>query len=168
MPASSWGPDLAWVVPRVWTVLEEATAAKMNEISTSLTDLDRRTSPSGATVATGESTGATVYSDLTTAGPAVVVTIGAVTKALVAIYSALSNTTSNFALMSVGVTGASTIVAADSESLQYNGTSNIRMGATYLKNLTAAGSTTFTAKYRCTSPTADFNGRHILATPLSA
>lgn len=160
---------MSWVTPRTWVVGEVATAAKMNEISSALTDLDRRTSPVGATVVAVEGTTALSYTDLATVGPAVTVTIGSTGKALVGLYSALSNASGNFALCSYAVSGATTVAAADAQSLQTNTTSDIRMGASLLHTGLNAGSTTFTMKYRATTGgTASFNGRRLVVTPLGS
>lgn len=160
---------MAWVTPRVWTVGEQATAAKLNEISAALNDLDRRTSPAGATVNTIENTSSLSYTDLFTPGPAVTVTIGSTGKALVAVYCALSNSSANFALASYAVSGASTVAAADTQALQTNTTSDIRVGFTVLHTGLVPGSNTFTMKYRAsTSGPAAFNGRRILVNPLGS
>jgi hypothetical protein len=135
-----------------------------------LVDLDRRTSPTAATVDTGQTTSSLSYTDLATAGPAVAVTIGSTGKALVAIYASLANTTNNYALAGYAVSGASTVAAADLAALQHGSSIAIRAGATLLHESLIAGSNTFTMKYRkdAGAGTADFTGRRILVTPLGS
>lgn len=160
---------MAWTAPRTWVTSEVVTAAQLNtHLRDNLIDLDRRTTTTQGAVGALQSTTSTAYTDMATVGPAVTVTIGAVGKALVSLYCALSNASGNFALMSWSTIGASTTFASDDWSLQYNGTSDVRMGGTVMFLGGAAGSTTFTAKYRATSGTAAFNARRILVTPLGA
>lgn len=142
---------MSWVTPRTWVVGEVATAAKMNEISSALDDLDRRTSPVNALVATSQTTTATSYTDLATPGPAVTVTIGVTGKVLLAFNAAIANATSALAsFMSFAVSGAATIAAFDSTSIGFTSpvaNGGIRCGTAQMHNL-VAGATTFTAKYR--------------------
>ena len=160
---------MAWTAPRTWVTGEIVTAAHLNvHLRDNTLDLDRRTSTIQGAVGAVESTTSTSYTDLATVGPSVAVTIGAVGKALVSLYTALSNATANFALMSWGTTGATTTFATDDWSIQTNTTSDIRVGATVMFSGGVAGSTTFNAKYRATGGTAAFNARRILATALGA
>lgn len=162
------------MTPRTWVVGEVGTAAKMNEISSALNDLDRRTSPTGAVVATFESTGSTSYTNLATAGPAVTVTIGSTGKALVAMHSAMSNSASNVAsYFSFALSGANTVAAADTTAIGFTSTagfSGIRCGTTQLLTGLNAGSTTVTAKYRQDpgAGVANFVDRRISCTPLGS
>lgn len=162
---------MAWTAPRVWVVGEVVTAAKMNEVSAQLNDLDRRTSPTDATVNTGETTSSTTYTDLATPGPTVSVTIGSTGKALVAIYASLANTTNNYALAGYAVSGGATVAAADLAALQHGSSIAIRAGATLLHTgLTAQQSHTFTMKYRkdAGAGVSDFTGRRIMVSALGS
>lgn len=165
---------MAWVTPRAWTVGEVATAAKMNEISSALNDLDRRTSPTGAVISTSQSTTATSYADLATVGPAVTVTIGSTGKALVSLHSSIANATSGLAsLYGFAITGATTVAAADSTAIGFTSpvsSGGIRTGTTLLVTGLNAGSTTFTAKYRMDPGTgpASYADRRIAVTPLGS
>lgn len=159
---------MAWVTPRVWAVLEPVTAAKLNEISSALNDLDRRTSPAQSLITTTEGTSSSSYTNLATAGPAVTITVGSTGKVLIALLAAYSNASSNFALMSYAVSGATTLPAIDSRSLQTATPSDVRNGFTVMEVGLTPGSTTITAKYRSTGGTANFNGRFLLATPLGS
>lgn len=150
---------------------EIVTAALLNtHLRDNLVDLDRRTSPTDATVDTGQSTSSLTYTNLATAGPAVTVTIGSTGKALVAIYTSLANTTNNYALAGYAVSGATTVAASDLDALQHGSSIAMRAGATLLHTGLTAGSNTFTMKYRkdAGAGTSDFTGRRILAQPLGS
>ena len=120
-----------------------------------------------ATIATEESTTSTSYTDLATAGPAVTLTTG--TKALVIISTAFlrndNNSTSSF--ISVDVSGATTVAAADSKALLLSttstGNSRPELGYTfaYIATGLTAGSNTFTCKYRVSGGTMRTNNRII-------
>lgn len=162
---------MAWSAPPTAVTGAVITAAFWNTGGRdNLNDLDRRTSPTEATVNTGQSTSSTSYTDLATAGPAVTVTIGATGKALVAIYTSAANTTNNYALAGYAVSGATTAAASDLASIQHGSSVAIRAGATLLHLGLNAGSNTFTMKYRkdAGAGTADFTGRRILVTPLGS
>ncbi len=115
--------------------------------------------PVTATVATSETETNTAYDDMTTAGPAVTLTTG--DAVLVTVTAALFNSAGNQTSMSWAVSGASTIAAADSRSIQWNGTVEVRFSQTFLQSVTA-GSNTFTAKYRVTAGTGTFSDRDII------
>lgn len=160
---------MSWNGIHTWTVGERLTAANMNlYVSDNTSDLDRRTSPIQSSVVAIESTTSTSYTDLTTLGPAVTVTIGSTGKALVGIYAAYSNASGNFALMSYAISGATTVAATDTYALQANATSDVRNGAVTVVSGLNPGSTTFTAKYRVTAGTGAFNGRFLWVCPLGS
>jgi hypothetical protein len=150
------------------------TAPQMQVISDDISDLDRRTSPVGAVVATSETTTSSTYTNLATAGPAVAVVIGATGKALVSIHSAIAN--ASFPLASYygfAVSGASSIAASDSTAIGFTSTyagAGIRTGTTILVTGLSAGSTTFTAKYRMDPGVgpATFVDRRISVCPLGS
>ena len=162
---------MSWTAPRTWVTGEIVTAALLNtHLRDNLIDLDRRTSPTDATINTGQTTSSLSFTDLATVGPAVTVTIGSTGKALVAIYSSLFNTTNNYALAGYAVSGASTVAASDLAALQHGDSVAIRAGATLLQTGLTVGSNTFTMKYRkdAGAGVADFTGRRILVTPLGS
>jgi len=101
------------------------------------------------TVATGQTTTSTSYTDLATVGPTATITTG--TKALVFITSNIDNQ-SNHGQGHVGfaVSGASTVAAADTKALHYysNGNIALQYGAAYYISGLTAGSNTFTLKYK--------------------
>lgn len=103
-----------------------------------------------ATVATSQTTTSTSYTDLATAGPAVTVTTG--TKALVSIGVQMGTGTTGGAIaMGFGITGSTTVAAADSfaTAIDTCGANFINPGAlTMIVTGLTAGSNTFTGKYK--------------------
>ena len=101
-------------------------------------------------VDTSQTTTSTTYTDLATAGPAVTVTTG--TKALVIIAANMSHSVvSGLVLMSVAVTGATTLAADDVRAFGMQAfVAGYEFASSWgfiIEGLTA-GSNTFTAKYR--------------------
>jgi hypothetical protein len=121
--------------------------------------------PVTALVATSQTTTSTSYVDLTTAGPAQTVTVGASGIVEVVLTGNLSNSGSNYSVMGVALSGANTAAASDVTSLQHFGTAPHR--GSYVAVLTGLtpGSTTFTAKYRVTGGTGTFVDRAIIVRP---
>lgn len=103
-----------------------------------------------AEVLTAQTTTSGSYTDLATSGPAVTVTTG--TKALVIIRAEIDNNTNDrLTAMSVSVSGATTVSAADKWSLAMNiptATYPHNISMAYLFTGLTAGSNTFTCKYR--------------------
>lgn len=164
---------MAWSSPVTYTVGQVLTAANLNTyLRDNMLDLDRRTSPSQATVATSQASASTTYTDLATVGPAVTVTIGSTGKAELSLYNAQNNNTAGAPVfMAFAVSGASTVAAADTQSLAFTspvGGGGNRSGASFLLTGLAAGSTTFTAKYRAGSNTGTWQDRQVVVTPLGS
>jgi hypothetical protein len=153
---------VAWVIPRVWTVLEAVTAAKMNEISSSLTDLDRRTVAVAARVDTSETTGSTSYVSLATPGPSVTVT-GSVTV-LVAIAAGISNSGANASLMATSTSFIVVDIVNDNDRLSSVGTSVLRAGMVKLHQM--SGTTTVKTVYAVSAGTGTFVNRTLVVAPL--
>lgn len=124
--------------------------------------------PATNTVATSESTTSTSYTDLTTSGPAVTVTVGASGTAMVIITAKITVPGSTaITAMSFAVSGASTVSASDARALFIDRSSENQRSSTvmFLTGLTA-GSNTFTAKYRSTlGNTGTFADRDITVIP---
>ena len=122
-----------------------------------------------ATVATNQSTSTTSYTDLTTTGPAVTITIPASGQALVTVTCDLFNTTAGaFAFAGFALSGTNTVAASDAQALFHKDTStNGEMSASYTILLTglSTGSTTFTMKYKASGGTASFINRRIIVEP---
>lgn len=164
---------MAWTTPRTWSTGEVVTSTIMNtHVRDNLTDLDRRTTSTAATVSTSQTTTSTSYTDLATTGPAVTVTIGSTGKALVSLYGLmLQSNASQASFMGFAVSGATTVAAADAFALALNAAvagDAIRCGATWLVTGLNSGSTTGTAKYRVTANTGTYQDRHIIWTPLGS
>lgn len=144
----------------------------MNGVRDQLDDLDRRTTTSAAEVLTGQSTTSTSFTDLTTVGPAVTVTIGSTGKAMSSLYAAFNNNTvGQESMMGLAVSGATTIAASDAYALgmyAFTASAGLRMSAIFLVTGLNAGSNTFTTKYRATGGTATFFNRRLLVTPLGS
>lgn len=118
-----------------------------------------------ATVDTSETTASTSFTDLATSGPAATVTTR--TSALVFIAANLSNNT-DASLMSMAVSGASTVAAADTKAIRHGGSATIdsEAGTFFVVTGLTAGSNTFTAKYRVNAGTGTFRNRRIAVIPL--
>ena len=105
------------------------------------------------TVAAAESTASATYTDLTTPGPEVEVTIGASGKALVIVGCRQVSTTAN-PVMSYEISGATTVAADDADSfansLAGGGAISLLASGSRLSLAEGLnpGLTTFTAKYR--------------------
>lgn len=167
---------MSWNDPagHVFVTGEVVTAATLNTyVKDNLIDLDRRTSPQGAYVATDESTSSATFVDLATVGPAVTVVIGSTGKSLISIYCALYNTVAgSLAIMSYAWSGASTSPASDTWGIGFapavgGAAGGARFGATHLGS-SAAGSSTFSAKYLASADTAHFVNRRLVVTPLGS
>lgn len=166
---------MSWTAPRTWVTGEIVTAALLNtHLRDNVNDLDRRTSPSGSVVATSQTTTSTSYTDLATAGPAVTVTIGSTGKALVSMHGAIANATSSLAsYFGFAVSGATVTAASDATAIGFTSPSSgagIRAGTVLLVTGLAAGSTTFTAKFRMDPGVgpATFVDRRLSVTPLGS
>lgn len=121
-------------------------------------------------IATSENTSTTSFTDLTTPGPAVTVTIGANGAAFITIYAYHSNSLSgDESLMGFAVSGSTTTAANDNYATMFQAYSNNaegRLGVTFLVTGLAPGTTTFTAKYRASAGSAGFKDRRIGVVPL--
>lgn len=129
----------------------ETIAARVNELLVA---------PGYTMIAAAETTASATYTDLTTAGPAVTLTVPASGKVEVVISSEMSNA-SGTALASYAVSGASTVAADDDRSIGSNSSTRHTSSRTMLVTGLTPGSTTFTMKYRSTSGTATWVRRSI-------
>ena len=118
-----------------------------------------------ATVATGQSTTSTTYTDLATSGPAVTLTVNTKVKVTLTALVYVSNVLDQ-AFMGCAVSGASTVAAADAQSMRFTHGStseNERRSTVIVYTGLTPGSTTFTAKYRTVAgDTPFFEHRDIL------
>lgn len=128
------------------------------------------TGASDAGVATQQTTTSTSYTDLATTGPAVTATIGASGKALVTLSAALQNNTSGqYSIAAVAVSGATTVAAADAKGLYVSEATTAleyRMSTTYLATGLTPGQNTFTMKYKVTGGTGTYSNRNVVVVPL--
>jgi hypothetical protein len=121
--------------------------------------------PSTADVVTQESTTSTSYTDLTTSGPAVTLTLTNGQSCLVCVQALQWNTLQNWSYMSFAVSGATTLSAADANGALTHAEVNYRGSSSRwtVFTATAAGSHTFTAKYKCDSAgSAVFSNRRLI------
>lgn len=124
-----------------------------------------------ALVTPPESTASGTYTDLTTVGPTVTVTVGASGRVRVEISAWLSSNTANgTAFMDFAASGGNTRAAGTLDSTLFAGSAyagqQFSMTKSYILTGLAAGSTTFTAKYSASGGTASFQNRRIIVTPL--
>lgn len=121
-------------------------------------------------VLTSETTTSTSYTDLATVTDTVTVTIGNNGRAMVYVYSFISNSVSGAnSFVTFAVSGATTSVAADNRALQFQTYTTNAQGSYSLAFLVtglSTGSTTFKMKYRVDSGTGTFKNRQISVTPL--
>lgn len=121
-----------------------------------------------AEVATLQTTTSTTYTDLTTAGPAVTITVptgGMRVKITVGCELAQQSTAARV-YMGYAVSGSTTIAATDTTAVMQNGTGLTDQYSHVSVVTLSAGSNTITAKYRTASGTAQFSNRKILVEPL--
>lgn len=130
--------------------------------------------PTGATIATSETTASTSYVDLATVGPAVTVTTG--TQAIVFVTCGLNNnTTGGSSRADFAVSGATTRAAGNTTAVIHGvALANVGSRKTAVTMLSpalgtglTAGSNTFTMKYtQSGAGTGTFNDRHLAVLPL--
>jgi hypothetical protein len=148
------------------TMPAKATAAGRIYCSTGLFAIAERV-PSAHVVATSQSTSSSAYTDLGT-GPTVTVTTGS--KALVFFSARVEHdTASAFSGVSVGVSGGTTVSAADAWAITLDGiaaNSGNRAGGIHLFTTLNAGSNTFTMRYRTTSGNVTVADRELVVLPL--
>ena len=126
--------------------------------------------PAEALVSTQQTTSSATYANLATTGPAVTVTIGSSGMALVCPYAHIAgDTIGNQGYMSVEVSGATTVAAADSQAVGYQTSASSRQyaGAPLLFSNLNPGPNTFTSKYRrAGAGSVFFANRRIAVIPL--
>lgn len=94
------------------------------------------------------------------------VSTGTGTMALVSIYANINNSANgNRTWMSYAVSGATTIAADDSRSINHSSNQGMRWGSTFLVTSLTPGTNTFTLQYRVTAGTGSFSIRRIAVIP---
>lgn len=118
-------------------------------------------------VAAQETTTSTTYTNLATVGPSCSMVLPTARDVLVIVRSNLFQvSTVNRVFMSWEASGATTLAAADAQAVQHNGSGNDEQYASSWVLNCAAGTTTFTAKYRVGGTTGRFRDRMITAQAL--
>lgn len=118
-----------------------------------------------SSIATSQSTTSSTFGDLGTVGPSVTVTIGANGAALVSVACEMFNSTTDYCLVGMVVSGANTI--AVKQYLVNQGNTDHQMSNTFLLTGLSAGATTFKMQYANVnnSSTATFANRQISVIP---
>ncbi len=150
------------------TAPAKATTAGGYFVATGLNSISERIPTTHEITTSSESTLSTTFTSLPTVGPTVTVTTGSM--ALVLWSASMSNSSDNaFSIMSVAVTGASTILPSDTDSLnteQVDTTfQTMQVGTSKLYTTLTPGINTFTARYRVTTGTGTFLRRKIIVIP---
>lgn len=153
-----------------------ASAAILNKVNTaaiqnaSVTPDKFATGAAVSSVLTSETTTSTSFTDLTTPGPAVTVTVGANGILLIGLGGALQNSTSGAeSHMSFALSGANTLAASDANDITLQAAAAnqfIRAGRVVMLTGLSAGSTVVTSKYRVSANTGTFTNRMVWAVPL--
>lgn len=121
-----------------------------------------------AKVATSETTTSTSYTDLTTPGPAVTVTVGASGKVMLHVKARISNSAAgNYGAVGVALSGANTVAAATVILNDSQATNSLHeWGASTMLTGLTPGSTTFTCKYIVEAGTGTFGIRELTVAPV--
>lgn len=165
---------MGWTDPDDFVINEVVTAEKLNEqVKDNLVDLDRRTTATRGNVATSESTTSGSFTNLSTTGPSATCTVGSTGMVLIAVSCSVTSASNIGGLMGYAISGASTIAAADAQSVGMkidSSTMAARLAAVFVHIGLTPGSTTFTAKYKSlnSGSTVTFADRYITAIPLGA
>jgi hypothetical protein len=125
----------------------------------------------GATVSTSQTITSTTYTDLTTTGPSVTVTVPSSGIVMVTLTAKIgTNTNGAVGTMGFALSGSNTAAASDTQALwpaRLNSGDFAQGSATFLVTGLSAGSTTFTSKYRVvTAATISYANRSIIVTPV--
>lgn len=159
---------MSYTTPAHVITLTPPSSSVYNALADDVADLDSRTNPKSATVATSESTSAGTFGDLATLGPTVSIVTG--TTAIVVMTASLSASVANgYAVMGFAVSGATLVGANTAQSLFYQafgaGTGN-QISAAYLATGLTPGTNVFTAKYYVSGGgTATFSARNLVVWP---
>lgn len=112
-------------------------------------DADDSLAGGGAAVATQQDTTSTTYTDLTTVGPSVAVTLNEARTAIVLMKAdMLDATTADDVWCSFAVSGATTLAASDARAVRHNGSGGVQSYAAFETVALNAGANTITMKYR--------------------
>ena len=153
---------MAWTTPVIHSVGDVLTASDWNISSN---DLSFLSGSDGVVVDTNETTSSASYADLATTGPAVTVTTGA--NAIVMCGGQLKSSApaTATAYMGFAISGSTTLAASDTYAARTDYGWVSCQAIVQMGSLTA-GSNTFTAKYKSSTGTANFQHRWITVIPL--
>jgi len=145
-----------------------ASAASQIFVSTGVNAIAARV-PTSQSVVTIQSTTSTSFTDLTTVGPLISVVTG--TIAIVLFASGISTATNDStALVSVAVSGASSVAASDAWAIQMDGITAgnvVRYSGVHIFTGLTPGTNVFTLKYKAPAGVnATFRNREINVIPL--
>lgn len=116
----------------------------------------------GSSVATQQDTTSTSYTDLSTTGPAVTVTLNEARSAVVLMKADMLNTaTADDVWMSFAVSGATTIAADDARAVRHNGSGGVQSYSAFETVSLNAGTNTITMKYCVDGGTGRFSNRNL-------
>lgn len=164
---------MGYTDPPDFVALEVVTAAELNILSDDIADLNTRTTPGHDLVATSQSTTSATFTNLSTSGPAVTITVGSNGLALVTLACSVTSTSNIGGLMGFAVSGATTVAASAANSIGMkvdSSTAAFRLSGAFIVSSLTAGSNTFTAKYLSLNggSSVTFQDRAITATPLAS
>lgn len=141
-------------------------AASLTILGNDIVDLDARTRPASAGVATSQTTTSTSYTDLATVGPAVTLLTG--TAALVIVTAEVDTTGAAVVpRMGFAISGASTVAATDTWGIKVDAGAAALIQTSFAVLVTGLtpGTNIFTAKYRVGSGTGTFLNRGLTVWP---
>lgn len=151
-----------------WSVVagEQPSAAKWNILGTNDASFNNGTglptaNSSVTTVVTSQTTASTSYTDLSTVGPTVTVTVGSSGKVLVTMNCELFTSGVNNAYASILISGATTQAATDDQAIQNGTGADCAGGQSFLLSGLSTGSTTFKMQYRVSAGTGTFARRRV-------
>jgi hypothetical protein len=149
--------------------LNETSTAKATQVSSwfpasGVNALTERV-PAQANTQGSSTTTATAYGNLAD-GVTTSVSVATGNRALVSIYANFLNSVNgNRTWVAYDTSGATTVAAADTFSLDHSFNGGMRWGATYLMTGLTSGTNTFTLRYRVTAGTGTYSVRRIAVIP---
>jgi len=157
---------MAYTVPPGFVAGASLPASSLTILGNDIVDLDARTRPSSAGVATSQTTTSTSYTDLPTVGPAVTLLTG--TAALVIVTAEVDTTGAGIVpRMGFAISGATTVAATDVWGIKVDAgaAALLQLSFTVLVQNLTPGTNIFTAKYRVVSGTGTFLNRGLTVWP---
>lgn len=151
-----------YAFPRVLNGFPVDADAWYNAVATAVTELGAASAaaiPQRNFVSASQNTTSTTYTDLSTVGPTITLTVGP-SGVIVLHYAAMfSNAGGNHCYMAPAFSGANTVAADDERCVAHASTNVIRMGVTETFTGLTPGATTITMKYRVGANTGSWSLR---------